>query len=111
MNPFQELKREILSRTVMSDEKKTAHLLSEERLGDKKPSQFLRRLKELAATNKKDIVIQHIFLSRLPEKWQEVLAAVSDGQSLEKLAVAADKMADVILENVHIARIQTRDSP
>ena len=44
-NPFQELKREIFNRTAVSD-KKNVRLLSEERLGDKKPSEFLQRLKE-----------------------------------------------------------------
>ena len=109
-NPFQELKREILSRTAISKEKKIAKLLSEERLGDKKPSQFLKRLKELAATNKEDAILRHIFLSRLQEKWQQVLAAVSDGQSLEKLAMAAGKIADIASEDVYIASIPTRHS-
>ena len=57
---------------------KIAHLLSEERLGDKKPSELLRRLKELAGINKENSIIRHIFLRRLPEKWQQILAAVSD---------------------------------
>ena len=38
------------------------------------------------------------------------MAAISDGQFLEKLAPAADKMADVTSENVHIASVQTKDS-
>ena len=68
------------------------------------------KLKELAGTNKEDTTIRVIFLSRLPEKWQQVLAVVSDDQFLEKLAVAADKMADMISGDIHIASIQTRES-
>ena len=59
MNLFQELKREILNRTALSE--------------------FLRRLKELAGTNKENPIIRHIILSWLTEKWQHILAAVSDG--------------------------------
>ena len=38
------------------------------------------------------------------------MAAVSDGQCLEKLALVAGKMAGVISEDVHIASVQTKDS-
>ena len=90
--------------------KRIAHLLSKERLGDEKPSEFLWRLKELVGTNKENPILRQIFLSRLPEKWQQVLPAVSDSQSLEKLAQVADKMTDVTSEDVHIASVQTKDS-
>ena len=63
----------------------------------------------MAGTHK-DTIIRHIFLSELPEKWQQLLAAVSNGQSLEKLVVVADKMAGVTSEDVHIVSIRTRDS-
>ena len=80
----------------------------EERLCDNKPSEFLRKLKKLA--NKENPIIRHIFLSRLSEKWQQILAAVSDGQCLENLAQVADKMADMTSEDVHIASVQIKDS-
>ena len=65
----------------------------------------------MATTNKEDTIIRHIVLSWLPEKWHRILADIRDSQSLGKLAVAADKMVDVTSEDVHIASIQTRDSP
>ena len=37
-------------------------------------------------------------------------AHLSDGQGLEKLAQVADKMADVTLEDIHIASVQNKDS-
>lgn len=54
-----------------------------------------RELKELAGKYG-DVIIQHIFLNRLPEIQQQVLLTVGDGQSLQKLSDAADKIADVM---------------
>ena len=38
------------------------------------------------------------------------MAAISNGQSLEKLAQTADKIADVTSEDIHIASVQIKDS-
>ena len=60
--------------------KNSPSFLSEERLSDKKPSEFLRRLEELAGINKENPIIRHICLSQLPEKWQP-LTTVSFGRN------------------------------
>lgn len=68
-NPFKVLEKEIVSWTSMSEQKKIVQILSKETLGECKPSQFLRRLKELAGNYDDDDIICHIFLSWLPEMW------------------------------------------
>ena len=70
-------------------------LISEE-LGDRKPSQLLRRMKQLLGENKlEDRILRQLFLQRLPQNVHLILASSSDTVYLEQLAVIADKIIEV----------------
>lgn len=61
-------------------------MLSEEKLGERKPSQFLRRLKECVGKYSDATITWDVFLSRFPETWQPLVVDVGDGRFLQKLA-------------------------
>ena len=60
-------------------------LLESEELGDRTPSQFLRRLKGLAGNMALDEFLKTIWMSRLPTTTQRVLTAVTT-QILQEMA-------------------------
>ncbi|XP_037501443.1 uncharacterized protein LOC119375336 [Rhipicephalus sanguineus] len=95
-NPYEKLSGELLKRTSSSERQRLQQLLSAEELGDRKPSQLLRRLHQLLgdkATSFDQDLLRELFLQRLPSTVRMVLAAAAD-MSLEKLA----QLADTVME-------------
>ena len=60
-NPYDELKTVMIKRTTESEQRRLLQLFSSEELGDRKPSQLLRRLQQLL----RDEVIDASFLHEL----------------------------------------------
>ena len=74
-NKYNKIKTELILRLTASQEKKIRQLLMHEELGDRKPSQFLRHLQDLAGPSVPEDFITTIWCDRLPEKIQTVLAS------------------------------------
>lgn len=92
---YQYLKTELLKRLSASREDRVRRLLSDEDIGDRKPSQFLRHLRSLAGTTlKNDDIIRQLWIRRLPSNAQAILAAQED-LPLEKAADIADRIVEV----------------
>ncbi|XP_064463321.1 uncharacterized protein LOC135374228 [Ornithodoros turicata] len=90
------LKSAILDRLEVSERARFQQLLSEEDLGDRKPSQLLHRMKQLirdSASQSQQPLLRELFLQRLPQAMRMVLAG-SEDLSLDKLAALADRIAD-----------------
>lgn len=90
------LKSAILDRLEISERARIQQLLSEEDLGDRKPSQLLHRMKQLlgdSASQSQQPLLRELFLQRLPQAMRMVLAG-SDDLALDKLAALADRIAD-----------------
>ncbi|BHF78946.1 hypothetical protein SprV_0602206300 [Sparganum proliferum] len=69
------LKEALISRFSLSTQKRLQRLISEEDLGDRKPTQLLRRLEQLADGQKLDAAMfKQLFLQRLPPSVQAILA-------------------------------------
>lgn len=62
-------------------------------LGDKKPSQLLREMRELAVGNAKDDIIHSLWLQRLPDNIKPMLA-MSENLDLNTLAEMADRIIE-----------------
>ncbi|XP_039749234.1 uncharacterized protein LOC120626021 [Pararge aegeria] len=93
-NRYDKIKTELIKRLSASHEKKVKQLLTHEELGDRKPSQFLRHLQDLAGPSVPEDFIQSIWSNRLPHNIQTVLASQTT-HSLEQLADLADRIQDL----------------
>lgn len=74
--PFDTLTSELIQRTTMSEQRRLQLLLSEE-LGDRKPSQLLRRLQQLLGEKEatfEQALLRELFLQHLPTSVRMVLA-------------------------------------
>ncbi len=89
--PYDKLKGALIKRIAMTEERRLRQLLTGEELGDRKPSQLLRRIQVLIGERKFEAsILRQLFLQRLPLDVQTILA-VSQG-SIEELAELADKV-------------------
>lgn len=93
LDKYLTLKNALIARFTDSEEKRLRLLIAGVELGNKKPSEMLRELKQLSGGCVTDNVLQILWLQRLPPRIQEMLAVVK-GVSLDKLAKLADKVSD-----------------
>lgn len=93
-NKYEYLKNTLIKRFSSSEEQRLRKLLSEEELGDRKPTQFLRHLRSLAGTSlTDDNILRQLWLRRLPQHVQGILAAQAD-LGLDRIADMADKIVE-----------------
>ncbi|XP_064467870.1 uncharacterized protein LOC135378706 [Ornithodoros turicata] len=95
--PYQALKAALLKRTSPSDRARLQQLLSAEELGDRRPTQLLRRMKQLLGEGSNastDSFLRELFLQRLPKNVQMVLASTHN-LGIEELASLADAVMEV----------------
>lgn len=108
-NKYEKIKEELIRRLSISEEQKVRQLISDEELGSRKPSQFLRHLRSLAgAALSDDNILRQLWLRRLPQQVQAILAAQAD-LSLDKISELADKIIELSpgLGNVHATSAAT----
>lgn len=95
-DPFNKIKSELIRRTSASEQKRLHQLLISEELGDRKPSQLLRRMRQLLGANVlEESILKQLFLQRLPINAQLILASSSDSVDIDRLANIADKILEV----------------
>ncbi|XP_070169423.1 uncharacterized protein [Polyergus mexicanus] len=87
------VKNILINRFTDSEEKRLRQLLAGVELNDKKPSDLLRKIKQLVGGAISENVLHSIWLQRLPSQVQAILAVVEDCP-LIKLAELADKILD-----------------
>ena len=94
-DPYDALKKAILKRTTMSEERRIQHLLEGVQLGDRKPSQLLRQMQQLAGPSSTDeLILRQLWMHRLPESVQSVICLMVGKMPLEEVAEAADRVMD-----------------
>lgn len=91
---YTRLKSELIKRLSSSREQQVRQLLTHEELGDRKPSQFLRHLRTLAAEGVSDDFLRSLWSSRLPTHVQAIIASQSFS-SLDEVADLADRICEV----------------
>lgn len=102
---YQHLKTELIRRLSTSQEKETRQLLEHEKMGNRKPSQFLRHLRGLAGTAVPDGLLKTIWLGRLPASMQAILVTQTEA-GLNKMAELADAI-DAMPGRHHVAAVST----
>ena len=104
---YESLKTALLRRNELSDQKRLQELLSQEDLGDRKPSQVLRRMQQLVGDKAiDDNFLRSLFIQKLPPTLQTIMVTAG-GVGLNDLAEMADKM----LEVTPFGSIQTVTTP
>ena len=102
-NPYNSLKTQLIARTMASEQRRLQQLFNTEKLVDRKPSQLLRRMKQLLgdkAAMADTAFLRDLFLQGLPPNVRMVLASAGGSQSLEELADLADKVTDIAAQAV-----------
>ncbi|KAF8796314.1 hypothetical protein HNY73_000701 [Argiope bruennichi] len=93
-NKYDALKARLIAEFSASENEQIRRLLSELHLGADKPSQLLRKMRELGGgTGIKDDFLKTLWLQRLPSEMQAILSISSE--PLDNLANMADKIAEV----------------
>ncbi|XP_017467966.1 PREDICTED: uncharacterized protein LOC108360268 [Rhagoletis zephyria] len=90
---YEAVKAALISEFTDSDQKKLRRLVKEIELGDLKPSQLLKRMKELASGRINDDVLKSLWIERLPDSIRSVITIV-DGDSTQ-MALQADRMIEM----------------
>ena len=102
-DPYNTLKEQLIKRTAASEQRRLQQLFNSEELGDRKPTQLLRRMQQLLGHHAgvtDGAFIRELFLQRLPPNVRMVLASTSATTSLEELAELADKIVEVAIPTV-----------
>lgn len=97
---FDKVRDELISRLSSSNEQRVRQLISNEDIGDRKPSQFLRHLLNLAGPDVPDDFIKTLWSNRLPTHVQLIIASQSKS-CLEDLAKLADTVIDIVQPQIH----------
>ena len=104
VKPYTELRAQLISRMTSSEQRRVQILLNEEELGDRKPSQLLRRMQQLLGSQQIDSgILRELFLQRLPHNVRLILASSSDALALVDLATLADKILEASIAAPNIA--------
>ena len=101
--PYDKLKEQLIKRTAASEQRRLQQLFNAEELGDRKPSQLLRRMQQLLgdkANTTDGAFMRELFLQRLPSNVRMVLASTPDTGNITDLAQLADKVMEVASPSV-----------
>ncbi|KAH7947467.1 hypothetical protein HPB52_012196 [Rhipicephalus sanguineus] len=95
-HPYDTLKAAIISRKSESEHSRLQQLITATELGDRRPSQLLRRMRQLLggpSAPQEEKLLRELFLQRLPQSMVPVLVAAGD-VPVDTLAEMADRVAD-----------------
>lgn len=104
--PYKVLREQLIRRTAASEQRRLQQLFNSEELGDRKPTQLLRRMQQLLgdrASLTDSTFLRELFLQRLPPNVRMVLASTSATATLEEIAELADKVVEVAAPTVAAA--------
>lgn len=114
-HPYDVLKAELIKRTAASEQRKLQQLIGGEELGDRKPTQLLRRMHQLLgdklSSADANSFLRELFLQRLPPNVRMVLASADPATELGKLAEMADKVMEVAAPTIAQVNVPTPKQP
>ncbi|CAI9729979.1 Hypothetical predicted protein [Octopus vulgaris] len=87
---YASVRLEVEKRNTRSEESRFNELMADEQLGDRTPSEFLRRLRELSGNASDAPLLRKIFFSRLPAYIQTVLATGLETNTVDQIATMVE---------------------
>ena len=110
--PYDVLKETLIKRTTASDQRLLQKLFNAEELIDRKPTQLLHRLQQLAGDTPgaDGSFLQELFLQCLPSNVRMVLVLTRNDTPINKLTQLADKIMEVAIPEVAAASVQLNPS-
>src|SRR5215469_10366790 len=97
--PYDYIKQAIITATSATPHDRLTAILSQQSLGDKRPTDFLQHLLSLLSPGQatlEDSLIRPLFLQKLPSQAQTVLSTFPLSTPLKDIAAAADRMLQVL---------------
>lgn len=95
-NAYEKLKTELIRRVSASQEERIRQVLTQEDIGDRKPSQYLRHLRsKVDVGTVPDNLLRTLWSSRLPPQVKAIVASQTE-MSLDAVADLADKISDAL---------------
>ena len=104
--PYSTLKDAVIKRLGTSQELNTRRLLEGEEIGDRKPTQYLRHLRDLGGDAVGDELVRTIWTSRLPATIQGILAT-QKSRPLNEVAELADHVLEATGRSAQIHAVST----
>lgn len=93
---YEKLKAELIRRVSASQEERIRQVLTQEDIGDRKPSQYLRHLRSKVDTGTvPDSLLRTLWSSRLPPQVKAIVASQTN-MTLDAVADLADKIYDAV---------------
>nr|VZI48326.1 unnamed protein product [Spirometra erinaceieuropaei] len=110
--PYSALNSEILRVISVYDQQRYHQLIKEESLGDRKPSELLRRMRSLLGDMQvEDKFVKEMFLERLPADVQTILSSGYQDLTVSQLAEMANRMIEVQrFQSPSVAQISSSSS-
>jgi hypothetical protein len=91
---YDALKEALIKRNAPTKHNQLQQLLQMPALGDRKPSELLRNMRQLNNDDNDTELFREMFLQRLPKEVRAVLMAIGGEKSLDEMAELADNMID-----------------
>jgi len=102
---YERIKAELIRRLPLSKEQRVRQLLMHEKMGDRRPTQFLWHLRTLAGLSVPSDFLRTLWTNRLPPNIQAIIAMQAQ-VSLDDMAQLADKIAEV-MPPPYVARVSS----
>lgn len=107
---YEKLKQELIKRLSISREQRLRQLLMCEEMGDRKPTQFLRHLRQLGGDGVTDQFLRTLWTNRLPPHIQSIIVSRPSSDLLDDVAELADKIYEVTPSSHQVARVSTSNT-